>query len=207
MDGPESESHKPTFEVQEEDKPLGEPREILNVFRQDGNSYVKVNMARDYNRTPDWRVHEYLPRIFDVGDFREKFSRTKHGGIVKELDQRVAELDGDSTTWLERFSGLVQPIMGCLPFKAKGHLADGFQEDGSDRHDTTDNHTKDCKAYSRASQQSMILQHTSTGESTHQLVPARRADMSPVRTSSCGKQYFDFLRLDREVSTEDEAVR
>ncbi|KAF1347263.1 hypothetical protein EJ07DRAFT_160401 [Lizonia empirigonia] len=172
------------FIVRQENKPLGEPKKILTVFYQDGKSYVEVNMARDYERAEDWRVHEYLPLTFDVGEFRQRFSRSKHGEVIRELDKRVAELDKDRsegkatvTTWFERFSDLLQPILGCLPFEVKNHLADGFQEDESDHHDSTDSDTNDCKACSRALEQSIILQRTSTGESTHQVVPAQRTDM------------------------------
>lgn len=69
-------------------------------------------MARDYERANDWRVHEYLPLTFDVGEFRQRFSRSKHAEVMKELDEKVAELErnrseGKATVnvWFERFSG------------------------------------------------------------------------------------------------------
>ncbi|KZM18957.1 hypothetical protein ST47_g9903 [Ascochyta rabiei] len=124
------------YVVRSEDKPLGGPRQILTVFREDGNSYVKFNMARDYKRSQDGRVHEYLPFTFEVGEFRQRFSKSEHGEVMEELNKKVAELNKDKsevksamTIWLEWFSGWLQPILGCLPLESGTRPADGLQED------------------------------------------------------------------------------
>ncbi|UPX14858.1 uncharacterized protein EKO05_0005329 [Ascochyta rabiei] len=109
-------------------------------------------MARDYKKAYDWRVHEYLPLTFDVGDFRRRFSRNKHREVMKELNQRVAELEKDrvestatTTIWVERVSGWLQPLLGCLPFEVGNHPADGFQEDESKRHSSINSNMNNRK--------------------------------------------------------------
>lgn len=145
---------------------------------------MKVNMARDYERANDWRVHEYLPHTFDVGEFRQRFPGSKHAEVIKELDEKVAELDrnrreGKTTfhAWVGQLSGWLQPVLACLPFKSGNHPSHGCREKEIRSVGSTGNGLNDGKVYSRMSQQPMLLQRTSTGQSSPQVVSVERANI------------------------------
>lgn len=173
--------------IQSEDKPLGDPRQILAVFRQSRNIYVRVNMARDYERRQGWKVHEYLPLNFELGEFRRRFCESKHGELMGELDEKVTELkegQGEGKTavtiWLERFSGWLQPMFGCLSLETGNHPADDLQEDRTKRRDSINNDINDSETHSSVLHQPMTMQRTSTTKCTHQVVLAEGAKVVSI---------------------------
>lgn len=160
-----------------EDKPLGDPRGILAVFRQDGDYYVKVNMARDYEKAPGFKAHEYLPLVFDVVQFKQTFPSGGHEELMKKLEEKLADLEAEldkdkmecsaaDDSWVQRFSDWLQPIFGCLIFGIGDHPA-SCDPAVERRHHGPNGKLTQSEAYSRTSRQSMIPQHNAIGERTH----------------------------------------
>ncbi|KAF1363104.1 hypothetical protein EJ07DRAFT_152618 [Lizonia empirigonia] len=69
--------------IEQRKQPLGEPRRIVAVFYRDKSLLVKVNMVCDYERAPYWRVHEYLPHTFSVGEFRRRFPQSEDESSIR----------------------------------------------------------------------------------------------------------------------------
>lgn len=155
-------------------------------------------MARDYEKAPGYKAHEYLPLVFDVVQFKQTFSRDGHEELMKKLEEKLADLEAEldkdkmrssaaDGSLVQRFSDWMRPVFGCLPFGIGDQLA-GCDPAIEQMHHSPNGDVTQSEAFSRTSQRSIISHHDRIGERTYQVA-------SVERTSLVSKEHFDSLRL------------
>lgn len=122
---------------------MGEPREILDVFVHNKIGYVKVKMARQYRygNKPETHAAEYLPLVFDIGQFKRAYGAlAEYTAIMEEMESKIQGLRecnavepvAAAPTWLYRLSAWLLPVFGCLPYTAENDAADCTQVERAD---------------------------------------------------------------------------
>lgn len=108
-------------------KPVGTPQHVFGVFLQDKSYYVKVAVHRVYEATdfPPRTVREFLPHVFEVGEFKRTFSSGEHGLVMDQINEKIAELESHNmrdkakaVIWKQRLSEWLGHFLVCVPSKS-----------------------------------------------------------------------------------------
>jgi hypothetical protein len=142
-------------------------------------------MLREFKISPERNVREFLPLVFEVGEFKRTFPRDEHREVMDKLDEKVAEFEKDKMgneatppIWFRRLSDWLHNIFGCLAIDVgylSSYSAGSSQANHSIRHGFIDGDIADSKAYRRASQQSMVSLRTALKERDYKVAPAEKS--------------------------------